>query len=97
MAFSLPSLPYAFDALEPNIDKATMEIHYGKHHNAYVTNLNNAIAGTDNEGPTTRRGEGSRALGRGLRGPGQTGDRESRGRRQCAAHKWIALLERRKA
>lgn len=50
MAFELPSLPYAHDALEPNIDKQTMEIHHGKHHNAYVTNLNNAIAGTDMEG-----------------------------------------------
>ena len=50
MAFTLPSLPYAFDALEPHIDARTMEIHHGKHHNAYVTNLNNAIAGTDLEG-----------------------------------------------
>lgn len=49
MAFELPALPYAFDALEPNIDKTTMEIHHGKHHQAYVTNLNNAIAGTDAE------------------------------------------------
>ncbi|HRA46849.1 MAG TPA: superoxide dismutase [Thermomicrobiales bacterium] len=45
MAFTLPPLPYAFDALEPNIDAQTMEIHHDKHHNAYVTNLNNAIAG----------------------------------------------------
>ena len=43
MAFSLPPLPYAPDALEPHIDKATMEIHHGKHHNAYVTNLNKAL------------------------------------------------------
>ena len=43
MPFSLPSLPYAFDALEPSIDKMTMEIHHGKHHNAYVTNLNKAL------------------------------------------------------
>ena len=50
MAFELPALPYAFDALEPHIDAKTMEIHHGKHHNAYVTNLNNAIAGTDAEG-----------------------------------------------
>jgi len=49
MAFELPALPYASDALEPNIDKATMEIHHGKHHNAYVTNLNKAIEGTDAE------------------------------------------------
>ena len=49
MAFVLDPLPYASDALEPNIDKQTMEIHHDKHHNAYVTNLNNAIAGTDLE------------------------------------------------
>ena len=45
MPFELPSLPYPKDALEPNIDAITMEIHHGKHHNAYVTNLNKAIAG----------------------------------------------------
>lgn len=50
MAFELPSLPYAHDALEPHIDARTMEIHHGKHHNAYVTNLNGAIAGTEMEG-----------------------------------------------
>ncbi len=50
MAFELPSLPYALNALEPHIDARTMEIHHGKHHNAYVTNLNAAIAGTDLEG-----------------------------------------------
>lgn len=44
--FSLPPLPYPKDALEPHIDAATMEIHHGKHHNAYVTNANNALAGT---------------------------------------------------
>ncbi len=50
--FELPQLPYAYDALEPYIDKMTMEIHYTKHHNAYVTNLNKAIEGTENEGKT---------------------------------------------
>ena len=45
MAFTLPALPYAPDALEPNIDQATMEIHHGKHHQAYVTNLNKALEG----------------------------------------------------
>jgi Fe-Mn family superoxide dismutase len=43
MPFTLPPLPYPFDALEPHIDKMTMEIHHGKHHNAYVTNLNKAL------------------------------------------------------
>src|ERR1017187_10628175 len=43
MPFTLPALPYAPDALEPSIDKATMEIHHGKHHAAYVTNLNKAL------------------------------------------------------
>jgi len=52
MAFELPKLPYAFNALEPHIDAKTMEIHHGKHHQAYVTNLNNAIAGTPAEQQT---------------------------------------------
>ncbi len=52
MAFELPQLPYAYDALEPNIDARTMEIHHSKHHNAYTTNLNAAITGTDMEGKT---------------------------------------------
>jgi Fe-Mn family superoxide dismutase len=46
MAFTLPDLPYAFDALTPHIDQQTMEIHHGKHHAGYVTKLNNAIEGT---------------------------------------------------
>jgi Fe-Mn family superoxide dismutase len=49
MSFELPNLPYAYDALEPHIDARTMEIHHSKHHAAYTTNLNNAIAGTDLE------------------------------------------------
>ncbi|HKW97304.1 MAG TPA: superoxide dismutase [Bryobacteraceae bacterium] len=48
MPFSLPTLPYAADALEPHIDKMTMEIHHGKHHNAYVTNLNKALESAPN-------------------------------------------------
>lgn len=50
MPFELAPLPYAINALEPHIDARTMEIHHGKHHQAYVTNLNNAISGTDAEG-----------------------------------------------
>lgn len=49
MAFKLPDLPYAHDALEPNIDKQTMEIHHGKHHAGYTSKLNAAIEGTDME------------------------------------------------
>lgn len=52
MAFTLPALPYAPEALEPHIDTATMQIHHGKHHQAYVDNLNKAIAGTENESKT---------------------------------------------
>ncbi len=50
MPYEVPDLPYGYDALEPHIDEATMRVHHDKHHAAYVTNLNNAIAGTDWEG-----------------------------------------------
>lgn len=50
MAFELPNLPYSHDALEPHFDTLTMQIHHGKHHAAYVNNLNAAIAGTEHEG-----------------------------------------------
>ncbi len=50
MAFTLPELPYAKDALEPHISAETLEFHYGKHHQAYVTNLNNLVSGTEHEG-----------------------------------------------
>ncbi len=49
MAFELPALPYAMDALAPHISAETLEFHYGKHHQTYVTNLNNLTAGTDHE------------------------------------------------
>ena len=52
MKFELPKLNYAYDALEPNIDARTMEIHHSKHHNGYTNNLNNAIEGTELEGKT---------------------------------------------
>ncbi|MBM3437346.1 MAG: superoxide dismutase [Bacteroidetes bacterium] len=52
MAFELPQLPYALDALEPYISKRTLEFHYGKHHQAYVTNLNNLVTGTEFEKST---------------------------------------------
>ncbi len=51
MAYELPKLPYAYDALEPHIDARTMEIHHTKHHNAYITNLNNALASAGITGP----------------------------------------------
>src|SRR5690606_26881091 len=50
MAFTLPALPYELTALEPHISKETLEFHYGKHHQTYVTNLNNMVAGTEFEG-----------------------------------------------
>ena len=52
MSFELPKLPYALDALEPHISKKTMEFHYGRHHQAYVNNLNNLVAGTKFENAT---------------------------------------------
>ena len=55
MAFELPKLPYAYDALEPHIDARTMEIHHSKHHQGYTTNLNAAIEGTELEGKSIEK------------------------------------------
>ena len=52
MKFELPKLDYAYDALEPNIDAKTMEIHHSKHHNGYTNNLNNALDGSSLDGKT---------------------------------------------
>ncbi len=76
MPFTLPALPYAPDALEPHIDKMTMEIHHGKHHNAYVTNLNKALESAPELASKTRRGTARqqlrhRAGGHPHRGPQQ--------------------------
>ena len=55
MAVELPELPYAMDALAPHISQETLEFHYGKHHQTYVTNLNNLVAGTEFEGQSLER------------------------------------------
>ncbi|MEX2590421.1 MAG: superoxide dismutase [Chitinophagales bacterium] len=55
MAFKLPDLPYAYDALEPHFDARTMEIHHTKHHNGYVTKLNAAVEGSDHEGTSLEK------------------------------------------
>ena len=55
MAYTLPPLPYAYDALEPDIDARTVKIHYTKHHQAYVNNLNAAVEGTPSPTSPSRR------------------------------------------
>ena len=66
MAFELPPLPYAKDALAPHMSEQTLNFHYGKHHQTYVTNLNGLVEGTDNEGEVARgdhpRGRARRAV-----------------------------------
>ena len=70
MAFELPNLPYAHDALEPHIDARTMEIHHGKHHAGYTTKLNTSIAGTDAEGKSIEEILASPNLSAGVRNNG---------------------------
>ena len=70
MAFELPNLPYAHDALEPHIDAHTMEIHHGKHHAGYTTKLNAAIAGTDFEGKSIEEILAAPNLSEGIRNNG---------------------------
>ena len=70
MKFELPKLDYAYDALEPNIDAKTMEIHHSKHHNGYTNNLNNAIEGTELEGKTIEEICKSEGLSGGVRNNG---------------------------
>ena len=70
MKFELPKLDYTYDALEPNIDAKTMEIHHSKHHNGYTNNLNNAIEGTVLEGKTIEEICKSEGLSSGVRNNG---------------------------
>jgi Fe-Mn family superoxide dismutase len=70
MSFELPKLPYAYGALEPNIDARTMEIHHSKHHNGYTNNLNNAIAGTDLAGKSIEEICSTQGLSGGARNNG---------------------------
>ncbi|MBJ10388.1 MAG: superoxide dismutase [Flavobacteriales bacterium] len=70
MAFELPNLPYAVDALEPHIDARTMEIHHGKHHKGYTTKLNAAISGTDAEGKSIEEILATPGLSAGVRNNG---------------------------
>ena len=94
MAYQLPDLPYAHDALEPHIDAQTMEIHHGKHHAAYVTNLNAALDGHRVDGPPDRRRD------REPRDPPrrQAGRRAEQRRRPREPHAvlGVALAERRR-
>lgn len=70
MAFELPNLPYAHDALEPHIDARTMKIHHGKHHAGYTTKLNAAISGTDAEGKSIEEILAAPSLSAGVRNNG---------------------------
>ena len=70
MAFELPNLPYAHDALEPHIDAHTMQIHHGKHHAGYTTKLNASIAGTDAEGKSIEEILAAPNLSEGIRNNG---------------------------
>ena len=76
MPYELPSLPYAYDALEPTIDAQTMQIHHGKHHQAYVDNLNKALEGTEWDGKPIEQVLGA---------PGRTPRRQASGRSATTA------------
>ena len=78
MPFTLPALPYAPDALEPHIDKMTMEIHHGKHHHAYVTNLNKALESAPELAGKTRGGAAGEQSARLCRKPSDGGSQQRR-------------------
>ena len=86
MPYELPSLPYGYDALEPTIDARTMEIHHGKHHQAYVDNLNKALEGTEWDGqPLEQRADAAR------HDPG--GQARGRAEQRRRARQPLALLD----
>ena len=89
MAFTVPPLPYASDALEPYIDKMTMEIHHGKHHGAYVTNLNKALESAPESAEQDRRGAAGQQL-RDRAGEHPHGGAQQRRR----AHQSLDVLDR---
>ena len=91
MPFTLPQLPYAPDALEPHIDKMTMEIHHGKHHNAYVTNLNKALeSAPDLAGKTHRRTAGQQLRHRSRKHPHRGAQQRRRPHQPlaCSGRSW---------
>ena len=87
MKHELPPLPYAMDALAPHISKETLEFHYGKHHQAYVTNLNNLIPNTEFDKMTAG---GESAAGHRRRSDGESGAERLRGRSLPGSRSWAA-------